>query len=145
MRRDGRRPGKARRPYWTDTLESFARAFEERTGVTWRRDDRVRRAANPWFHTGPTNARRRGRPADELFNACVVATTDLVAQLQGTRRHDWTAVTMAIISMGGWGPSGHGTPFTPGDEKVLRRELGQLRERIEETYRRVTRRRDRRN
>jgi len=138
--------GEPRRPHWADAITdaSLLDTFAQRTGVKLQGDTfaRVRRAADAMFHpehhAEPT--RRCGRPEEDLFNACVVATTDLVAVLRGKRRHDWPAITLAMIYPGHWGPSGWNTRFHVNDRKRLQREATALCQRIEEAYGRAKRR-----
>jgi len=148
---------------WTDDVirhKSFPELFEERTGLCGR-DDRVRRAASPrhrqmlregWKETRPgffehdgaspaaPAPRGPGRPEDEDFNACVVAMTDLVDELQEKRtgaklrRHDFIAVTIALIYPGDW-------PLTRinsrGREVPAATALEDMRSRVKEAYHRV--------
>jgi hypothetical protein len=144
-----------RRAHWTDQIGDIGDALKERLGVDTddhrdRDGQRLWQAAHPWFHPERATARRRGRPTEALFNACVLATTDLVRRLQGGRRNDWHTVTLALIAPGGWGPRGFNTPFGSHSREPfaldrtperIRRDVDQLCERIEEAYRRTMRRR----
>jgi hypothetical protein len=135
------------RPHWTDAIAdgSLVDVLKQRLGVDPLADARIRRAADPRFHpechTKP--ARGVGRPPEDVFNSCVVATADLVAELQGTARHDWQTVTLALVYPGNWGPDGWRTAFqgTHRERAILRREVAHFCERIEEAYRREVRRR----
>jgi hypothetical protein len=129
-----------RRAHWTDGLLaldpcSISEAFKKRAGVDPRTDDRVLRATRPSWPQAPPGTRPRGRPKDASWKSCVMATVELVCRLQGTRRHDFIAVTLAMMVPGGWGPRGWNMPFNRTPERI-RQDMKLLRERIEEAYRR---------
>lgn len=120
-----------------DSLSEF---FARRTGVDPHRDDRVRDAADPDRHEKePTPAPRRGRKQKREFNACVLALTALVDELQGhPAEHDWQTITVAMIWPGGWGPNGeydgeHRVPFS-SDRDIRRRQIEHLCVLVKKAY-----------
>lgn len=89
-----------------------------------------------------------GRPEAEDFTACVKATTALVDELlakkyPGQRRHDFVAVTIAMLWPGAWGPGGHVSDGNPWPRGRNARALEDLHDRIKDTFYRETKRRRR--
>jgi hypothetical protein len=142
MRRTWRDGGAAGGRHWTDVIAnaSLSDTFKQRTGVDPYRDQRVQNAADPAFNpvcqAQPAPPRRRGHPTHHDFNACVVATTDLVAEFQGKpRRHDWQTITIGMILPGGWGRRGmRGARLERGPDGSFRRDVEDLRDRIKDAY-----------
>jgi hypothetical protein len=101
-----------KRRHWASDVASrgdWPGAFKRQTGVDMDSDERLWKAAHGvgadnrlipeyWRTPGPRPAHR---PEDAFFNACVLATVAVVDDMLGTAgtdRHDWQAVTWAMMS-----------------------------------------------
>jgi hypothetical protein len=136
--------GEMTRRRWGGQVVSLRDDFKRRTGIDIT-DERVHRAASPAFRVRPGGPRRRGRPEETVWNACVVDTMELVRELQGTSRNDLRAASAALV-FHGWTPWGFGKPLASskpwfdGDPFATDRgakALDEFREHVRDTYRRT--------